>query len=70
MNGRSLTALALLLAATLLQIASALAQTFKGDQSSIGGEGGHDYIVAEPGTAGAFVSRGPLVGTWFFVISH
>jgi DNA-binding beta-propeller fold protein YncE len=33
------------------------AQTFKVTKSSIGGEGGHDYIVAEPGTGRVFVSR-------------
>jgi DNA-binding beta-propeller fold protein YncE len=35
----------------------AFAQQFKVSKSSIGGEGGHDYIVAEPGTGRVFVSR-------------
>jgi DNA-binding beta-propeller fold protein YncE len=34
-----------------------LAQTFTVRKSSIGGEGSHDYIVAEPGTNRVFVSR-------------
>ena len=33
------------------------AQTFEVTKQSIGGEGGHDYIVAEPGTGRVFVSR-------------
>jgi hypothetical protein len=37
--------------------ASGLAQTFKVTKFSIGGDGGHDYIVAEPGTGRVFVSR-------------
>ena len=49
-------------AALLAVISSALpgagqAQTFKVGKFSIGGEGGHDYIVAEPGTGRVFVSR-------------
>ncbi len=37
------------------------AQTFKVDRYSIGGEGGTDYLVAEPGTGRVFVSRGTHV---------
>ena len=37
------------------------AQTFKVEKFNIGGEGGHDYIVAEPGTGRVFVSRGSHV---------
>lgn len=59
MNRFSLTGLALLLAAT-----TAAAQTFKVSKFSIGGDGGHDYIVAEPGTGRVFVSR----GTHFMVV--
>ena len=59
MNRCSLTGLALLLAAT-----TAAAQTFKVTKFSIGGDGGHDYIVAEPGTGRVFVSR----GTHFMVV--
>jgi DNA-binding beta-propeller fold protein YncE len=33
------------------------AQTFKVSKFSTGGEGGHDYIVAEPGTGRVFLSR-------------
>lgn len=40
------------------------AQSFKVQKYSIGGEGGTDYIVAEPGTGRVFVSR----GTHFMVI--
>jgi YVTN family beta-propeller protein len=36
---------------------AAQAQTFKVGKFSIGGDGGHDYIVAEPGTGRVFVSR-------------
>ena len=36
---------------------TAHAQTFKVSKVSIGGEGGHDYIVAEPGGSRVFVSR-------------
>jgi DNA-binding beta-propeller fold protein YncE len=36
---------------------AARAQTFKVSKVSIGGDGGHDYIVAEPGTGRVFVSR-------------
>jgi DNA-binding beta-propeller fold protein YncE len=64
MNGRSLTALAFLIAAALVQAAPASAQTFKVNKLSIGGEGGHDYIVAEPGTGRVFISR----GTHFMVV--
>jgi hypothetical protein len=37
------------------------AQTFKIDRYSIGGEGGTDYLTAEPGTGRVFVSRGTHV---------
>src|SRR5258708_21801703 len=33
-------------------------QTFKVERFSIGGEGGTDYLTAEPGTGRVFVSRG------------
>ena len=42
---------------SLVLPAAGQAQTFKVMKSSIGGEGGHDYIVAEPGTGRVFVSR-------------
>src|SRR6266566_8996954 len=37
------------------------AQTFKVDRYSIGGDGGTDYLTAEPGTGRVFVSRGTHV---------
>jgi DNA-binding beta-propeller fold protein YncE len=39
----------------------AAAQTFKVSRFNIGGEGGTDYLVAEPGTGRVFVSRGTHV---------
>ncbi|TSA14207.1 YncE family protein [bacterium] len=50
---------ALLLGASL--IASLQAQTFKVQKVRIGGEGGTDYLTAEPGTGRVFVSRGSHV---------
>ena len=50
---------ALLLAAGIT--ASLQAQTFKVQKFSIGGEGGTDYLTAEPGTGRVFVSRGSHV---------
>jgi WD40 repeat protein len=41
--------------------ASLQAQTFKVQKFSIGGEGGTDYLTAEPGTGRVFVSRGTHV---------
>ena len=52
---------AVLVVAALLSARVAQAQTFKVEKFSIGGEGGHDYIVAEPGTGRVFVSRGTHV---------
>jgi DNA-binding beta-propeller fold protein YncE len=63
MLSRLLVTLALSIAAAVAA-GSAAAQTFKVEKSSIGGEGGHDYIVAEPGTGRVFVSR----GTHFMVV--
>src|SRR2546423_10763755 len=40
---------------------SAPAQTFKVERYSIGGDGGTDYLTAEPGTGRVFVSRGTHV---------
>ena len=54
---RALTASALFLAAALTSPAIAPAQTFKIVKFDIGGEGGTDYIVAEPGSGRVFVSR-------------
>src|SRR5258706_9436901 len=40
---------------------AARAQTFKVEKYNIGGEGGTDYLTAEPGTGRVFVSRGTHV---------
>jgi DNA-binding beta-propeller fold protein YncE len=55
---RSLRVAFVLWATVVLVLSGAAqAQTFKVSKFSIGGEGGHDYIVAEPGTGRVFVSR-------------
>src|SRR5690242_21930092 len=50
-----------LLAAALLWAAPVSAQSFKVAKYSIGGDGGTDYLTAEPGTGRVFVSRGTHV---------
>jgi WD40 repeat protein len=45
------------LAAALATPSAGYSQTFKVDKVSIGGEGGTDYLTAEPGTGRVFVSR-------------
>ena len=50
-----------LLAATIALPTTSGAQTFKVEKYNIGGEGGTDYLVAEPGTGRVFVSRGTHV---------
>jgi len=57
MNIPSASALVVSCVAIVAQSGPAQAQEFKVSKSSIGGEGGHDYIVAEPGTGRVFVSR-------------
>lgn len=52
---------AVLFSASVAIATIAQAQTFKVEKYNIGGEGGHDYIVAEPGTGRVFVSRGTHV---------
>jgi hypothetical protein len=52
---RNVLALALLLA--MLAPAASRAQTFKVAKYNIGGDGGTDYVTAEPGTGRVFVSR-------------
>ena len=52
---------AILSSALLLAPAAASAQTFKVTRYNIGGEGGTDYVAAEPGTGRVFVSRGTHV---------
>jgi DNA-binding beta-propeller fold protein YncE len=49
------------LAATLASPRAGRAQTFTVQKFDIGGEGGTDYITAEPGTRRVFVSRGTHV---------
>lgn len=41
--------------------AGAATPTFSVSHVSVGGDGGHDYIVAEPGTGRVFISRGTHV---------
>ena len=52
---------ALALAAALAAASPLHAQTFSVKKYNIGGEGGHDYIVAEAGTGRVFISRGSHV---------
>jgi DNA-binding beta-propeller fold protein YncE len=58
---RSLTLMAMLCTAAMVAPAGVQAQTFKVARYNIGGEGGTDYLVAEPGTGRVFVSRGSHV---------
>jgi hypothetical protein len=51
----------LLAAAVLALPAAAGAQEFKVAKYNIGGDGGTDYVTAEPGTGRVFVSRGTHV---------
>src|SRR5579862_3823832 len=53
--------LCLALAAIAVFAIAADAQTFKVQKISIGGDGGTDYLTAEPGTGRVFVSRGSHV---------
>ncbi len=57
MSRSLLAAYALLVANAWALPNCAQAQTYHVSKFSIGGEGGHDYIVAEPGTGRVFVSR-------------
>lgn len=61
MNRLLLVVSAFLIAVSAALPAAAQAPTFKVSKLSIGGVGGHDYIVAEPGTGRVFVSRGSHV---------
>ena len=60
MTKQILTA-ALVVVAALGSPSIGSAQTFKVDKWNIGGVGGTDYLVAEPGTGRVFVSRGTHV---------
>src|SRR5213083_530385 len=53
----SIHTLALLVGAALAWPVASSAQTFKTAKFSIGGDGGTDYLTAEPGTGRVFVSR-------------
>jgi DNA-binding beta-propeller fold protein YncE len=61
MHRLSLVASALLCTAGLAWPAASPAQSFKVQKYSIGGDGGTDYLTAEPGTGRVFVSRGTHV---------
>ena len=53
----SIHTLALLVGAALAWPVASSAQAFKVAKYSIGGDGGTDYLTAEPGTGRVFVSR-------------
>lgn len=57
MTKSALSIAAVLLAASVAVPRFAGAQTFKVQKYSIGGDGGTDYLTAEPGTGRVFVSR-------------
>src|SRR5712692_10206095 len=57
MTRRTLAVAALLLVPALAWPGLSAAQTFKTAKFSIGGDGGTDYLTAEPGTGRVFVSR-------------
>ena len=61
MNRYSLSIPAIIFAFSLSAPHDAFAQTFKVEKYSIGGDGGTDYLTAEPGTGRVFVSRGTHV---------
>ncbi|PYP55659.1 MAG: hypothetical protein DMD44_14525 [Gemmatimonadetes bacterium] len=61
MTPRCVVAPALLLAAVLAAPHVGRAQTFKVARFNIGGDGGTDYLTAEPGTGRVFISRGTHV---------
>ena len=61
MTRPSVTMSAALAVAVLMLPSLALAQTFKVEKYNIGGEGGTDYVTAEPGTGRVFISRGTHV---------
>jgi len=61
MNKPSIQLFALIVAAALAWPGVSPAQAFKVQKYSIGGDGGTDYLLAEPGTGRVFVSRGTHV---------
>ena len=58
---RLLSLLAVSIVASALDVSAVQAQSFKVTRVEIGGEGGTDYVNAEPGTGRVFVSRGTHV---------
>jgi len=58
MKASTFAALALLGGASIATPRHAVAQTFTVTKHEIGGDGGTDYLFAEPGTGRVFVSRG------------
>jgi len=52
---------AFLISVVLASPRAGQAQTFRVETFNIGGEGGTDYLTAEPGTGRVFVSRGTHV---------
>jgi hypothetical protein len=61
MNKQSIVAAAVVVASALAHPSASPAQTFKVVKFNIGGDGGTDYLTAEPGTGRVFVSRGTHV---------
>jgi hypothetical protein len=61
MPPHSLTPAALLLAVAVATPSLGQAQAFKVNKVNIGGDGGTDYLTAEPGTGRVFISRGTHV---------
>src|SRR5690349_15290723 len=61
MRTQPVFASALVLASALAWPGRSPAQTFKVTKLSIGGDGGTDYLTAEPGTGRVFISRGTHV---------
>src|SRR5256886_5570216 len=61
MTRRTRVIAALLLVSALAWPRQGPAQTFKVAKFSIGGDGGTDYLTAEPGSSRVFVSRGTHV---------
>jgi outer membrane protein assembly factor BamB len=61
MKSASFTTAVLAIAVTTGSSSILRAQTFKVEKYNIGGEGGTDYVTAEPGTGRVFVSRGTHV---------
>src|SRR6266446_7033009 len=61
MRRPTLVVAALVLFPALARPRQGLTQTFKAAKFSIGGDGGTDYLTAEPGSTRVFVSRGTHV---------